>query len=251
MYLKDGWVLEVGNYYIHNLRFDGRGHVSLSLCKDIEDATVFIEEEVEEINDILLSLNIYAKPIEIEMYGSPKQVITKEQVMEWLDNNEFYCHITAETVLEKAVEKGELSYYGTKYAVVRKPVVPQFVAKWYESEGKRDSWWNWFYKWGRDKGETELEAKTIRWMQDYNEGLFVDMFKYGYEVEEQKYYICLPSMSGENEVYIWHEEETGNYYTTSNKAIGEVAGNKIQFTEQEIKDYEPRYMVFAKPSEEE
>lgn len=250
MYLKNGWVLKVGNYYIYSLNYNDLEHVSLGLCKEIEEATVFIDKEIEEVNDMLFSLSIYAKPIEIEMYASPKRGITEVQVMEWLDDNEFYCHITAETVLENAVDKGELSYYGTKYAVVRKPVVPQFVAKWYESEGKRDSWLNWFYKWGRDKGETGLEAKTIRWMLDYNEGLFVDMFKYGYEVEEQKYYICLPNISGENEIYIWYEEETGNYYTAGNKTIGEVAGNKIQFTEQEIRDYDPRYMAFAKPVEE-
>lgn len=82
MYLKDGRVLEVGDYYIHSLSYNDLRRGNLSLCEDIEDATVFIEEEVEEINDILSSLNIYAKPIEIEMYGSPKQVITKEQVME-------------------------------------------------------------------------------------------------------------------------------------------------------------------------
>ena len=46
--------------------------------------------------------------------------ITEEQVMEWLDNNDFYDHITAETVLANAVDKGELSYYGTKYSVVKK-----------------------------------------------------------------------------------------------------------------------------------
>ena len=33
--------------------------------------------------------------------------ITEEQVMEWLDNNDFYCHATAETVLANAVDKGE------------------------------------------------------------------------------------------------------------------------------------------------
>src|SRR5699024_2527763 len=69
------------------------------------------------------------------------------------------------------------------------PVIPKFVAEWYESEGKRSSWWNWFYKWGRDEGRTELEAKTIRWMQDFNEEAFVNMFLHGYTVEEeQKYY---------------------------------------------------------------
>ena len=52
--------------------------------------------------------------------------ITEEQVMEWLDNNDFYCHATAETVLENAVDKGELGYYGTKYSVVKKE--PETVA---------------------------------------------------------------------------------------------------------------------------
>ena len=144
MYLKDGWVLKVGSHYIYSLNYNNLEHVSLDLCKDIEEATVFIDKEIEGVNDMLFSLSIYAKPIEIEMHGALKREIT----------------------------------------------------------------------------------------------------------EEQKYYICLPNMSGENEVYIWYEEETGNYYTTSNKTIGEVAGNKIQFTEQEIKDYEPRYMAFAKPVEE-
>src|SRR5699024_9408176 len=69
------------------------------------------------------------------------------------------------------------------------PVIPQFVADWCESEGKRSSWWNWFYKWGRDESRTELETKTIRWMQDYNEEAFVNMFLHGYTVEkERKYY---------------------------------------------------------------
>src|SRR5699024_8643920 len=69
------------------------------------------------------------------------------------------------------------------------PVIPKFVAEWYESEGKQSSWWNWFYKWGRDEGRTELETKTIRWMQDFNEEAFVNMFLHGYTVEkERKYY---------------------------------------------------------------
>lgn len=52
--------------------------------------------------------------------------ITEEQVIEWLDNNDFYDHRTAETVLANAVDKGELSYYGTKYSVVKKE--PETVA---------------------------------------------------------------------------------------------------------------------------
>ena len=52
----------------------------------------------------------------------PKQEITEEQVMDWLDKNDFYDHITAETVLERAVDKGELTYYGTKYSVIETPI---------------------------------------------------------------------------------------------------------------------------------
>lgn len=35
----------------------------------------------------------------------PKQEIAEEQVMDWLDENDFYDHITAETVLERAVDE--------------------------------------------------------------------------------------------------------------------------------------------------
>lgn len=52
--------------------------------------------------------------------------VTREQVVEWIGNNEFYCHATAEAVLENAVDKGELGYYGTKYSVVKKE--PETVA---------------------------------------------------------------------------------------------------------------------------
>ena len=69
--------------------------------------------------------------------------------------------------------------------IKRIPMIPKFVAEWYESEGKRSSWWNWFYKWGRDESRSDLETKTIRWMQDFNEEKFVDIFKCGYKVEKE------------------------------------------------------------------
>lgn len=49
--------------------------------------------------------------------------ITEGQIMDWLDDNDFFHHATAETVLANAVDKGELGYYGTKYSVVKKPEV--------------------------------------------------------------------------------------------------------------------------------
>lgn len=65
-----------------------------------------------------------------------QEEITEEQVINWLDNNEFYDHVTAETVLGRAVEKGELSYYGTKYSVIEEPVIPKWVADDIESKKK-------------------------------------------------------------------------------------------------------------------
>lgn len=55
-----------------------------------------------------------------------KRTVEEDWVMEWLDNNDFYDHRTAETVLANAVDKGELGYYGTKYSVVKKE--PETVA---------------------------------------------------------------------------------------------------------------------------
>lgn len=74
MYLKDGWVLEIGDYYIHNLSFNDLGYVNLSLCNNIEEAIVFKDKEIERMNDMLLSLNICTKRVEIEMYGPPKSI---------------------------------------------------------------------------------------------------------------------------------------------------------------------------------
>ena len=174
----------------------------------------------------------------------PKQEVTEEQVMHWIDNNEFYDHATAETVLANLFDKGELGYYGTKYSLVEKPVIPKFVAEWYEREGKKSSWWSWFYKWGRGDHRTVLEVKTIRWMEDFNEGLFVDMFRYGYEVEEeQKYYVDLDTAAY---VAKWKDDDRVDIYTDG---ISGSDGFEFHLTEQEIKNYDERFWPFAKPVE--
>lgn len=128
------------------------------------------------------------------------------------------------------------------------PVIPKFVAEWYESEGKRSSWWNWFYKWGRDESRTELEAKTIRWMQDYNEERFVDMFRRGYEVErEQKHYV----LDTEDIPMLVRTHGVVNRANT-HLSIHEKGRNTehYQLTEQEIKDYDERFWPFAVKVEE-
>ena len=131
------------------------------------------------------------------------------------------------------------------------PVIPKFMAEWYESEGKQSSWWNWFYKWGRDEGRTELETKTIRWMQDFNEEAFVNMFLHGYTVEkERKYYV----LDKENATLL-KKSAVGEGIA---KSVGTNIYNakswkneeEYQLTEQEIKDYDERYWPFAVKVEE-
>ena len=130
------------------------------------------------------------------------------------------------------------------------PSIPQIVAEWYESEGKRSSWWNWFYKWGRDEHRTDLETKAIGWMQDYNEEVFVNMFRYGYEVEEeQKYYV----MNNDNRMMLVRMTD-GKTITEADpfklEDMYETEKKSHRLTEQEIKDYDIRYWAFRKPVEE-
>lgn len=129
--------------------------------------------------------------------------------------------------------------------------VPQFVADWYESEGAYNSWWNWFYKWGRDESRTELETKTIRWMQDFNEEKFVDMFRYGYTVEEeQKYVIELPNITGSDERYLVQGDDGDLWIDGGLDYLQKHDLPKHTFTEEEIKSFDTKYMTFAKPVKE-
>ena len=128
------------------------------------------------------------------------------------------------------------------------PVIPKFVAEWYESEGKRSSWWNWFYKWGGDEHRTDLETKAIGWMQDYNEEVFVNMFLRGYTVEkEQKYQVII--RDGEY-MRLYLCKHDGNVTIGTNDNYIEKCPEVTYLTEQEIKDYDERYFAFAVKVEE-
>ena len=135
--------------------------------------------------------------------------VTHEQVVEWIENNEFYCHATAETVLENAVDKGELGYYGTKYSVVEKPVIPKFVADWIVSH--RDTY-------DLYPALRTLEYNTSTWEQVYkwyreNTHEFVNAYLTGeYEVEEEPLYHALikgHDVSGDSYVY-WNCDKFNN-----------------------------------------
>ena len=125
------------------------------------------------------------------------------------------------------------------------PVIPKFVADWYEKEGNRNSWWNWFYKWGRDESRSELESKTIRWMQDFNEEAFVDMFRYGYEVEvEQKYNVKFKVKSSSGTVGIFLYKKGDEVLAGDNFKAYYPKEDKYRLTEQEIRDFQNGDILF-------
>lgn len=135
------------------------------------------------------------------------------------------------------------------------PVIPKFVAEWYESEGAYSSWWNWFYKWGRDESRSDLETKTIKWMQDYNEEKFVDMFKYGYTVEEeQKYVVELPNPNnqmGRHKNVFLNKKDGKVFIDSASLFVNDITKyGQFALTEEEIKkDFEWAWK-FAKSVEE-
>jgi hypothetical protein len=117
----------------------------------------------------------------------------------------------------------------------QKPVVPQFVAEWYE-EHKKDlgySIWNYIYYWDQQEG---YDFKD--WF-DYGccgtiQTLF-NMHQFGYEVEEEKRYIVRlkniredrETLNCEKRLKIWNfssEEETTLFRTKHTRKQLEEAG---------------------------
>ena len=120
------------------------------------------------------------------------------------------------------------------------PVIPKFVADWIEKYREREAnvWhllnnvsiqkdcslelWSWLW------GENNVDVLARAWIDDYT-------------VEEEPKYII---QIAERDFMVMDDE--GVMYPVDIN----VHNYKYQFTEQEIKDYDPRYMTFAKPVEE-
>ena len=118
------------------------GHVVdniLDIIHELDEAEVLSQEWIDE--HAFGDWNEYVYAEDLQEVIVPKREVAEEQVMHWIDNNEFYDHETAETVLANAVDKGELGYYGTKYSVVKKPVIPKYVADWIEENVEEVAEW--------------------------------------------------------------------------------------------------------------
>lgn len=177
-----------------------------------------------------------------------KKTVEEEWVMEWLDNNDFYDHKTAETVLANAVDKGELGYYGTKYAVVEKPVIPKFVAEVIveDKELGYDVYESIDLILGTNGGGLPSISNWVARNIDKYARAWLD----GYTVEEEQKYYVLVRDEEYGGFWFLFKNKNGGISIGVNRDCSEVDWDTVKLTEQEIKDYDERYWAFKVPVEE-
>ena len=145
------------------------------------------------------------------------------------------------------------------------PVIPKFVADWIEGNKEFEEKWNDYSKedamndtihftiyglfadYPATNSDVELRKPVIKWLSVDRGNYFklVNSVRYGYEVEEeQKYYVIL-------------EENSYGAIGLGIDSVGDLTftathdkGSLPKLTEQEIKDYDPRYWPFAVKVEE-
>ena len=137
-----------------------------------------------------------------------------------------------------------------------KPVIPKFVADFIEETKKQYRTLVFAITHIYNKNEigaspNKEEERIYQWMEAYdNEEVFARAWLDGFTVEvEQKYYV----MNNDNRMMLVRMMD-GKTITESDPFMledmyeGEKESHRL--TEQEIKDYDPRYWAFAKPVEE-
>lgn len=137
------------------------------------------------------------------------------------------------------------TYLLKKYDEFHKPVVvPDFVAEWLESPDRDlDDMYVWerpkdVYEWTFGKGDS-LENSRYKDL--------LDAIENGYEVEdEQRYYV-----SSRESVGFWFLSKNNDNEVVigTNKDYYDRKWESLKLTEEEIKDYDSRYMAFAIPVE--
>ena len=213
---------------------------------ELDNQEVLSEEWIEEHSNGP-SRSQYVWVDDLKGLLAPKQGITEEQA--WSKIAEYY---PADQVgLKNAFEH---FYYGgfMTDVVAKKPTIPEFVAEFLD--GKEEYT---LYELFDNDFIYDNHDELARWLYDNDEDTnkerelsLVLAQRYGYEVEvEQKYYV----MNNDNRMMLVRMMD-GKTITESDPFMledmyeGEKESHRL--TEQEIKDYDPRYWAFAKPVEE-
>ena len=133
----------------------------------------------------------------------------------------------------------------------QKPVVPKFVAEWFE-EHKSDLNYS-IWKYIRDWEQQDETSDFYHWFDAFDKSIeTLFRMKDGYEVEKEPlYYVYFPEIIASPEMFFPDIE--GAYLMKSEDGI-ELADNNrfddMKFTEREIKAIDERYWAFAVPVEE-
>ncbi len=157
---------------------------------------------------------------------------------------------------EFLVHERVFGYEGRDYIVVEKPTVPKFVAEWYEEKDniERAIYWECIAHQERVSSYKPSETDEFgEWFTDTDNKPIETLInmKYGYEVEkEQKYVIEFPNIAGSDERYLVQGDDGDLWIDGGLDYLQRHDLPKHTFTEEEIKSFDPNYMVFAKKVEE-
>ena len=123
-----------------------------------------------------------------------------------------------------------------------KPVVPAFVAEWIEEAKRNENWGIVGLINSFRNGIIQAPCKTRKYF-DENPRNVILAYLDGYTVEENKYQV-----KDKNDCFLLTKNSEGEIINAYSKVVYK---NKGQLTEQEIKDYDERFWIFAVPVEEE
>ena len=163
---------------------------------------------------------------------------------EWIDENK-------EMYLINDISENAVPVYKLQNLLVPKqelPVIPKFVAEWIESR-KNNYPFDVIgvYQRMNESFANEQTREVLSWIHEteLNRDSFTRAWLDGYEVEEeQKYYVI------DKEDNILLIRGYGGIEKADNLKKANSGGGALKLTEQEIKDYDPRYMTFAVKTEE-
>lgn len=205
--------------------------------KDIK----WLKAEVEKQDIVMDKGYIYTSDLIylIDSLGEP-EVLSQE----WIDEH------AKEVAYDGIPDQAEVVYVDDlENLIIPKqelPVIPEFVAD-YIQEGK---------ELGCDLGTAmTVQTEMLKGIRDYiknNEENFARAWLDGHtiasEEEEPLYRVSAADMrSG---FWFLCKDNDGDIMIGTNKDYYRVGWDSLKLTEQEIKDYDPRYMAFAIPVEE-
>lgn len=196
--------------------------------------TVFISNGVSYVDSAVSVMSIYDL---IDQLDEP-EVLSQE----WIDNNSI--NASSDGVTEEYVHVDDLE----KLIIPKQelPVIPQFVADYLE-KAKEEIDLLRVFEIANGLDELEVWRKEYNWIRLYHLD-FAKAWLSGYEVEEeQKYNVKIKgkSLSGTAGIFLYKQGD--EVLVGDNFNVYYPEKDKFRLTEQEIKDFDPKYWAFRKP----